>query len=67
MPIWALYLITMALLLSTVLEGYRWTPLAGLGLVLVLSGNLILLLKRKPQSDPEAPLPAPQFQKGPTG
>jgi drug/metabolite transporter (DMT)-like permease len=52
-----------ALLLSTLLEGYRWTPLAGLGLVLVLSGNLILLLKRKPV----APLATPQLQKGPTG
>jgi drug/metabolite transporter (DMT)-like permease len=50
-----------ALLLSTFLEGYRWTPLAGLGLVLVLSGNLILLLKRSP-----APVTAPQLQKGPT-
>jgi drug/metabolite transporter (DMT)-like permease len=50
-----------ALLLSTFLEGYRWTPLAGLGLVLVLSGNLILLLKRSP-----APVAAPQLQKGPT-
>jgi drug/metabolite transporter (DMT)-like permease len=56
-----------ALLLSTALEGYRWTPLAGLGLVLVLSGNLILLLKRKPQGEPGAPAAAPQFQKGPTG
>jgi drug/metabolite transporter (DMT)-like permease len=52
-----------ALLLSTVLEGYRWTPLAGLGLVLVLSGNLILLLKRKPP----VPIATPVFQKGPTG
>jgi drug/metabolite transporter (DMT)-like permease len=51
-----------ALLLSTLLEGYRWTPLAGLGVVLVLSGNLILLLKRTPS----APVAAPQFQKGPT-
>jgi drug/metabolite transporter (DMT)-like permease len=52
-----------ALLLSTLLEGYRWTPLAGLGLVLVLAGNLILLFKRQSPS----PLATPQFQKGPTG
>jgi len=51
-----------ALLLSTLFEGYRWTPLAGLGLVLVLSGNLILLLKRKPRVPIAAPL-----QKGSTG
>ena len=49
-----------ALLLSTLLEGYRWSPLAGLGVVLVVSGNLILLLKRKLQ----APVATPQFQKG---
>jgi drug/metabolite transporter (DMT)-like permease len=49
-----------ALLLSTFLEGYRWSPLAGLGVVLVLSGNLILLLKRKPP----VPIATPQFQKG---
>jgi drug/metabolite transporter (DMT)-like permease len=52
-----------ALLLSTFLEGYRWTPLAGLGLVLVLSGNLILLFKRQTAS----PATTPQFQKGSTG
>lgn len=52
-----------ALLLSTLLEGYRWTPLAGLGLVLVLSGNLILLFKRQTPS----PVAPPQLQKDPTG
>jgi len=51
-----------ALTLSTLLEGYRWTPLAAVGVVLVLSGNLILLLRRPvPVSQSR---PAPQFQKG---
>lgn len=45
-----------ALSISTVLEGHHWTRLAGAGVVLVLSGNLILLLRRR--------LPAPQLQKG---
>lgn len=53
-----------ALLLSTLLEGYRWTPLAGLGLALVLAGNLILLLKRKPPAQQSVPTPAPEFQRG---
>jgi len=32
-----------ALLISTVLEGYRWTPLALAGVVLALAGNLLVL------------------------
>ena len=35
-----------ALLASTLFEGYRWTPLAGLGLALVLTGNLMVLRRR---------------------
>jgi drug/metabolite transporter (DMT)-like permease len=37
-----------ALALSTWLEGYRWTPLAGLGVALVLLG-IVLVLLRLPQ------------------
>lgn len=37
-----------ALALSTVFEGYRWTPLAVAGLVLVLAGNVLVL--RRPRS-----------------
>ena len=48
-----------ALSISTVLEDHHWTPLAGAGVLLVLSGNLILLLRRR------TPVPAPQLQKGP--
>jgi drug/metabolite transporter (DMT)-like permease len=48
-----------ALSISTVLEDHHWTPLAGGGVLLVLSGNLILLLRRR------TPVPAPQLQKGP--
>ncbi len=40
-----------ALGLSTWLEGYRWTPLAGLGVALVLLGN-VLVLVRLPQRKP---------------
>ena len=35
-----------ALLVSTVFEGYRWTPLAALGLALVIAGNLMVLRRR---------------------
>jgi drug/metabolite transporter (DMT)-like permease len=48
-----------ALSISTVLEDHHWTPLAGAGVILVLSGNLILLLRRR------VPAPAVQLQKGP--
>jgi drug/metabolite transporter (DMT)-like permease len=48
-----------ALSISTVFEDHRWTPLAGVGVLLVLSGNLILLLRRR------VPAPAVQLQKGP--
>jgi drug/metabolite transporter (DMT)-like permease len=37
-----------ALGLSTLVEGYRWTPLAALGVALVLAGNLIVLRRPKP-------------------
>jgi drug/metabolite transporter (DMT)-like permease len=36
-----------ALGVSTWLEDYRWTPLAGLGVALVLLGNVIVLMRRK--------------------
>jgi drug/metabolite transporter (DMT)-like permease len=48
-----------ALTLSTLFEGYQWAPLAALGVVLVLSGNLILLLRKR------MPAPLPQLQKDP--
>ncbi|MBV8567004.1 MAG: DMT family transporter [Methylobacteriaceae bacterium] len=35
-----------ALLISTVVEGYVWTPIALVGLVLALAGNFIVLRKR---------------------
>jgi len=35
-----------ALALSTWLEGYRWTPLAALGVALVLLGNVLVLIRR---------------------
>lgn len=37
-----------ALGLSTVVEGYRWTPLAAIGVALVLVGNLVVLRRPKP-------------------
>lgn len=36
-----------ALGLSTLVEGYRWTPLAAIGVVLVLAGNLVVLRRPK--------------------
>jgi len=48
-----------ALTISTLLEDHHWTPLAGAGVLLVLSGNLILLLRRR------IPTPATELQKGP--
>ncbi len=42
-----------ALGLSTLLEHYRWTPLAGAGVALVLLGNVVVLMRRKlPVKDP---------------
>jgi len=36
-----------ALALSTLLEGYRWTPIAGLGVVLAVIGNWLALRPRR--------------------
>ncbi len=47
----------LALLLSTLFEGYRWTLLAGLGILLVLAGNLLVLLRPKPRPAPVAVAP----------
>ncbi|HEY8014865.1 MAG TPA: DMT family transporter [Dongiaceae bacterium] len=44
-----------ALALSTWLEGYRWTPLAAIGVALVLLGNVLVLMRRP---SPRKPLPA---------
>ena len=52
-----------ALTLSTFLEGYHWSTLAAVGLVLVLAGNLILLLRPRAP----APIAAPRLQKDPIG
>jgi len=37
-----------ALAISTLVENYRWTPGAGMGIVLILAGNLLVLRKRQP-------------------
>ncbi len=42
-----------ALTLSTLLEDYHWSPLAGIGVGLVLSGNLLILTRPR-----AAPVPA---------
>ncbi len=52
-----------ALSISTVLEDHHWTMLAGAGVVLVLSGNLILLLRRRTPATGNNP--GPELQKGP--
>ncbi|HET6222628.1 MAG TPA: EamA family transporter, partial [Dongiaceae bacterium] len=48
-----------ALAMSTLLEGYRWSLPALLGVILVLAGNLVVLARRRrPAAMPPAPLPA---------
>ena len=48
-----------ALAVSTFLENYHWTVMAALGVVLVLAGNLLVLVHRRPAPVvPAAPLPA---------
>lgn len=47
----------LALLLSTLFEGYRWTLLAGLGILLVLAGNLLVLLRPQRVPTPVAVAP----------
>jgi drug/metabolite transporter (DMT)-like permease len=48
-----------ALAMSTLLEGYRWSLPALLGVMLVLAGNLVVLARRRrPVAAPAAPLPA---------
>jgi drug/metabolite transporter (DMT)-like permease len=37
-----------ALAISTWLEGYAWTPLAAVGVALVLLGNVLVLMRRRP-------------------
>ncbi|MDJ1160015.1 DMT family transporter [Chelatococcus sp. SYSU_G07232] len=39
-----------ALAISTVVEGYRWTPLAVAGLVLVIAGNILVLARPRASS-----------------
>lgn len=41
-----------ALTISTVFEGYRWTPLAFVGLACVLAGNLLAFLPVRPRLKP---------------
>jgi drug/metabolite transporter (DMT)-like permease len=43
-----------ALLLSTLFEGYRWTPLAALGVLVVLLGNAFVLARSRPQEEDAA-------------
>lgn len=45
----------LALALSTLYEGYRWTPSAGLGIALVLAGNLLVLRRARPATATLAP------------
>jgi drug/metabolite transporter (DMT)-like permease len=49
-----------ALSLSTLLEGYRWSPLAGLGVALVLSGNLLVLWRPREAAVQNAAPPQPR-------
>ena len=48
-----------ALAVSTVLENYHWTVMAAFGVALVLAGNLLVLVQRRPAPVlPAVPLPA---------
>lgn len=49
-----------ALTLSTLLEGYLWSPLAGLGFALVLSGNLLVLTRPREVAVPPSTATAPR-------
>lgn len=49
-----------ALTLSTFLEGYRWSPLAGLGFALVMSGNLLVLWRPREKKPDTAAVPQPR-------
>ena len=40
--------VVIAMLISTVLEGYRWTPVAAAGAVLAMAGLIVALSARKP-------------------
>lgn len=44
-----------ALLLSTLFEDFQWTPLAGLGVVVVLVGNAFVLARSRPQEGEAVP------------
>lgn len=44
----------MALTVSTVVEGYQWTPIAFAGVGLVLAGNVLVLVRRRPAVTPLA-------------
>lgn len=50
-----------ALTLSTLLEGYRWSPLAAAGVALVLFGNLLILTRRR-----ALPAPLPEIAPSPS-
>ncbi len=47
-----------ALAVSTLLEGYRWSAAAAIGVALVLVGNLLVLVRRPARAAPAAPRPA---------
>jgi drug/metabolite transporter (DMT)-like permease len=50
-----------AMLLSTLFEGYRWTPLAAFGVLLAVAGNWLAMAPRRRwgQSKKSAPIQAP--------
>ena len=49
-----------ALTLSTFLEGYTWSPLAGVGFALVMSGNLLVLWRPREKKPDAAAIPQPR-------
>ncbi|TWB20907.1 EamA-like transporter family protein [Nitrospirillum amazonense] len=49
----------LALVISTVFEGYHWSPAAFIGLALAVAGNLLVLGPRTWRKQDAAPAPAP--------
>ena len=45
-----------ALIISTIVEGYQWTPIAFAGVALVGIGNVVILTRPKPKVKPDQPM-----------
>lgn len=48
-----------ALVLATLFEGYRWSPSAVAGVIIILAGNTITLVKMQSPAKKDSPVPSP--------